>query len=371
MRNLRKIKAIALSFVLFVSFFYGNLVTVEAKEVTKLVFENNCSRLSDVQAETIFAKIEKNIMQRFGNGYSFENYEIVMDDVNSDKAEYIIDIDVYVDMALISNPLKSAYIAGMQQEVVSIKDDRNRELAQKVLEETVAGYLKNYNQAQRSVFCYRVFTYYESDGTLDIDNARYYHRVDITDEETDLAVMPDLELPNPALKKSDGQSDVRNLVAKANTLSSVSYNKEAAAYYATIHATDPPEYNASNYGSDCANFVSRCIYYGGIPIDYAGEWYPSASYGGMAGDNWWRTGYNDNGGVEPYMVGKGYFSQTTSSRATMGSFMYWNDWSHVALVTYTDYNGTIKYSQHSNTTQSTVYHVYSSTMDVNFYAPNV
>ena len=108
-----------------------------------------------------------------------------------------------------------------------------------------------------------------------------------------------------------------------------------------------------------------------IAIDYAGEWYPSATYGGMAGDNWWRTGKNNNGGVQPYMVGKGYFSLTTSSRATMGSFMYWTNRSHVALVTYTDYNGTIKYSQHSDTTQSPVYYVYSNTKWVEFYAPNV
>ena len=44
-------------------------------------------------------------------------------------------------------------------------------------------------------------------------------------------------------------------------------------------------------GSDCANFVLKCLHAGGIPIDKDGKWYPSSQSGAYAGDNWMRTGY--------------------------------------------------------------------------------
>lgn len=71
------------------------------------------------------------------------------------------------------------------------------------------------------------------------------------------------------------------------------------------------------------------------------------------------------------MVDKNYFKLGSASTATVGSILFWNSRSHVALVTYMDNNGTIKYSQHSNVTQSTVYYVYDSSMNVSFYVPNV
>jgi len=62
-----------------------------------------------------------------------------------------------------------------------------------------------------------------------------------------------------------------------------------------------------------------------------------------------RTGYYAGmGGVVPYMVDKEYFyEQSDESKVYAGSIMYWNDESHVALVTYGD-TVKIKYSQHSN-----------------------
>ena len=64
---------------------------------------------------------------------------------------------------------------------------------------------------------------------------------------------------------------------------------------------------------------------------------------------------------------KRLFSKGTASSSKLGSIIYWNDKSHVALVTYKDSNNTIKYTQHSSSTQSTVYKVYSSSMNVKFY----
>ncbi|MBD9287065.1 MAG: hypothetical protein EGS40_07495 [Agathobacter sp.] len=168
--------------------------------------------------------------------------------------------------------------------------------------------------------------------------------------------------------ENDGEKFVEESLIDTFNIRSVSYNKNSAVKYAKDHAKDAPEFSSANgMGSDCANFVSKCLHAGGIPIDKDGKWYPSSQSGAYAGDNWMRTGDYNNGGVIPYMTGKGYFSKGTASSSKLGSIIYWNDKSHVALVTYKDSNNTIKYTQHSSSTQSTVYKVYSSSMNVKFY----
>lgn len=156
---------------------------------------------------------------------------------------------------------------------------------------------------------------------------------------------------------------------------SVTYYRLKARNYALSHATDAPEFNSSNGGSDCANFVSKALNYGGFPTDSSNQWYPASTYGSTAtcGTNWMRTGYYGNGGVVPYMVNtKGYFAQTTASAANAGCIMYWTNTSHVALVTYGD-TATVKYTQHSNKTLSSTAStnvVYdSSEVSAYFYKP--
>ncbi len=151
----------------------------------------------------------------------------------------------------------------------------------------------------------------------------------------------------------------------------VSYNQDAAVKYAVDNATAEPEFSSANgLGSDCANFVSKSINAGGIPVDKDGKWFPAPKAGSYAGDNWMRTGYNKNGGVVPYMTDKGYFDSTTSGSATLGSILYWNKKSHVALVTQID-GYTIKYSQHSSKKQSSTYFTYNSNVSITFYKPTI
>ncbi len=138
------------------------------------------------------------------------------------------------------------------------------------------------------------------------------------------------------------------------------YDRTAAVAYAVAHATEVPEFSAeNNNGSDCANFVSKCLHAGGIPIDVAGEWYPKAANAAYAGVNWMRTGYYGNGGIIPYMTGKDYFSYVSTATPQIGRILYWNNSSHVALITYADQYGTVKYTQHSDATQTVVYYLYT------------
>lgn len=48
------------------------------------------------------------------------------------------------------------------------------------------------------------------------------------------------------------------------------YNPSLAISYAErwAHSFNPDYYNFSNIGGDCTNFVSQCLHYAGIPMNY-------------------------------------------------------------------------------------------------------
>ncbi len=68
-------------------------------------------------------------------------------------------------------------------------------------------------------------------------------------------------------------------------MNTVPYNRQAAIAYASKHALayNPAFGNWKNGGGDCANFVSQCLYAGGLPMKRTGlrQWYydtPDARY---------------------------------------------------------------------------------------------
>ena len=92
-----------------------------------------------------------------------------------------------------------------------------------------------------------------------------------------------------------------------------------------------PEY--SSFSSDCANFVSQCIYAGGIQRE-PGVWAPYTT-------PWCAVRYvSQNMGICEYMVDRGYFFDAGSSpkKAFAGSIISWLGYGHVGLV---DYNDTV------------------------------
>jgi hypothetical protein len=62
----------------------------------------------------------------------------------------------------------------------------------------------------------------------------------------------------------------------------MSYNREATRAYAEkwAYLRNPAYYNFEEIGGDCTNFVSQCIYAGGLPMNYTktfGWYYNSAN----------------------------------------------------------------------------------------------
>lgn len=68
-------------------------------------------------------------------------------------------------------------------------------------------------------------------------------------------------------------------------------------------------------GNDCANFVSQCLYAGGISID--GVWYPENG----SSSAWYTTGNNGNG-LRQYVVNSlGFYHTGIATRAVAGSII--------------------------------------------------
>lgn len=176
--------------------------------------------------------------------------------------------------------------------------------------------------------------------STNIKNTKEEIVTDAEDTQVDGSLQNDFE------NNCDDNFSDENLPSALDARASWSYNKSKAVRYALKHSLDEPQYSEDNgMGSDCANFVSKCINAGGIKTD--SEWYP-ADGNNWGSDNWIRTGFYNNGGVVPYMTKKRYFKKTSSKgKVVKGNILYWTERSHVALVT--DKKGKyIYYSQHSN-----------------------
>lgn len=368
--QLTKLRKKVMSFVLA----GATMVTIAIPSVSVNAAQNvtvtNESSIQEGQVNVICDAVVENIEENYEGVYVFDNYNITVHNLTEEGAKTYVDIDVLVDMTLIRNPQDSPYVKGMKAAVDAIIDDTEKDIAQQEYDAYLQKVMPYYNLPILTGFLYRVYipaiTAMDSKGILEFE---LYHRMDITDEEVILSEVLADESYTEIGSAEEGNRYINETMISVISemgVSAVSYNASDAVDYAVDHATDEPEYSKANgNGSDCANFVSKCINAGGIPQDRTGNWYQGST-------NWIRTGYNNNGGVVPYLTDKGYFaSVSSSSSATEGSIMYYNNKSHVALVTLID-GSTIKYSHHSNVAKTSVYYVYNSSTDnVTFYVPQV
>ena len=333
---------------------------------------NRCAMLQDEQASEICDSVIKNITEKYEGVYSFDNIEVEFFNEHEEEGNLVVDVEVITDMTLIRDPQDSPYVQGMQAEIGNMAD-----MEAKTAEMAIDAYLQNANQYYMvpvlTGFCYRVCV--PNLMTADSQAAPQYsifHRID-TEDGAILTEVQENEVFTEIKDAEDGKEYVNcavNAELELASVNDVSYDASKAVEYAVAHATDIPEYSTANgNGSDCANFVSKCVNAGGIPEDrtggYSSGWYPGSL-------NWIRTGNNGQTGVVLYLQNKGYFSAaSSSSSATEGSIMFWTDKSHVAMVTLID-GSTIRYSHHSSSAKPYVYYVYDSGSDsVTFYVPQV
>lgn len=355
--------AIVTAFAMLFSF-GGNTAIAATEPSVRL----QCSILDQNQADTISDYLEYCIVNKYEGYYNFDDFRVIFHNEQYLDDIYSVDVDVITDMTLIRNPEDSAVVSGMKQEVQRLATTRQNNMAQNVLDNYLDEVSEYYNKPVETGFLFRInIAAATVDGVNTATEFDSFHRVDAED-----GVILTPASQNEVFTEIGTKEDGKNLLSAEIAVlenRSVSYDKDEAVSYAVDNATAEPEFSSANgLGSDCANFVSKCINAGGIPVDNPGKWYPAPSPGSYAGENWMRTGYNKNGGVVPYMTDKGYFTSTTSGSATLGSILYWNNKSHVALVTQID-GYTIKYSQHSSSAQSSTYFTYDSSQNITFYKP--
>ena len=132
----KKIKVVFMLMCLIVSLL-GNGQTVKASEYDSIELKNSCTQLDNYQAEQLYMVALKNIMQRFGTDYKFENYKINIRDAGEKDSLYMVDVDIDVDMTWTKNPIESDYIKGMKKAITNIRDNEERQMIQKEVDDEI------------------------------------------------------------------------------------------------------------------------------------------------------------------------------------------------------------------------------------------
>lgn len=325
-------------------------------------------------AERAFCDIKNQIIDDYSELYKLDDfsYDYTLRDEMDKK---YLDINVYADMTLTRHPSESPYVLGMERALNEVKDAAVKKVLQADIDEYVDEIETLYfNIPNRSTFTYAVeldnaaAANVLSEDKSEDENFTLFYRTD-TDEEvllTDADCLAEVEdfkesyqAGYQALKSLE--TDARAVTVEIDSAmapqASFTYDRIAARDWARQNWNAAPEYPSSEVqGTDCANFVSKALNAGGIPEDRSGNWYRASTWGGWPGLHWFRTGHNGETGVVIYMTSKGYFYKVTNNNVvSAGCIMYWNNKSHVALVTYGD-GSVIKYTQHgASQTKDTVY----------------
>ena len=334
--------------------------------------------LAPNQQSSIFGDVRDSIVARYGALYSLSNFQYEFQNEYTTDGTTFVNLTINVNMKLTRPASDSAYIKALNKKLSTITDTTVQAMIQQQIDAVSSGIDADcYNVDSPSVFLYAIsFPQGAETSSNQAPVYALYSRIHISDGNDVLSPVDTAPLEDPTTVQAAADDTFNSMMQSLRTraTTAVTYYRLNARDYATAHATDVPEFNSSNgMGSDCANFVSKCLNAGGFPVDTANSWYPATTYGNNAtcGTNWMRTGFNNNGGVVPYMANKGYFAlQTDLSKVYAGCIMSLTSSSHVTLVTYGD-TVTIKYTQHSDYTETVAQStniVYTGT-GANFYMP--
>ncbi len=365
---------------------YAGSVPKDIKEGSmQIQVENNSFVLTDDETAYISVCTRDFILKRYGDQFSFDNFSSDFEKGNSDYVNF----DIVADMTYIENPYTTDYVNGMREAIAVIEDAGDRAIAEQIKDIYIKTQMDTYLVPEETGFRYQIKMPSVMETKEDLDKCILCARTEIgfgNDLVSPICSLGDIsnmtseeakELSGGSvLTREDGWESLFEELEgldqiKLFAAETINYNCNAAVTYAKNHAKDKPEFSKDIGQSDCANFVSACIHKGGIPYDKAGEWYPSTYKDiGYPGNNWMRTGFNNNGGVKTYLADtKKYFKKVTKKNVKPGGFLYWNDKSHVALVV-SNSGGNLKYSQHSNEKQDKVVLTYNDKESITCFNPN-
>lgn len=321
------------------------------------------SILNKYQQQNICEAIQVQLIESYGDSYIFENFTYDIKDEKILDGERLVDINVYVDMTLTKSASENAYVQGMIAKINEL-EGIEKVFAENEVKHLIMDIEEAYNNPRNVQVLYTAKL--EDSKIKNAQGFELFSRIDFGDEGESLLTsvdsikrskMKDTENAfNNGLKAFDDMITQISLINMPRA--SVQYDRIVARDWARDNRSATPEYSKANgYGSDCANFVSRAINKGGIPQDISGKWAHHSNGSTIEAYkyiNWFRTGVNNNGGVAPYMVSKGYFYEESSwKKAFAGSIIYNTNPgdSHVGLVTAGD-GVNVYYADHSDVKKS-------------------
>ncbi|WP_427194182.1 amidase domain-containing protein [Treponema denticola] len=284
--------------------------------------------------EIFFKKYADSLYSEYYDISDVSVYDYMPDDevYGSNERFYFVSIEKKLKF---NSVYQLPFVAGMKKAVEYFKD--NKKALNQYNKRTTE--LKKYigrTQIENNIF---KITFTEKDNfeNIKIEIATYHTKIDAFS----------LKPPEPEVLMQNGFDFIKYHV---NTNSKkIDYNNAAAVIYANKYTSNPlnmssdisvwnPEYKT--YDNDCANYVSQCIYAGGISPTAA--WYPESMI-------WIRTGsprYTSSG-ITDYMQQKKIFYSTNYSAASEGGFICLIKESHVVFITSND-SITILFNGHTN-----------------------
>lgn len=299
---------------------------------------------------------------------------------SGDVWTYRVDLTMEVETTLITPVEEHPIVVGMTQQGESLSGADYAKVSA-MLEGYRQEIAQSYGVAQKVVAPYRLEFTMSFDPRVSqqaLPTPTYYFQQNTSNSKTQMPSLASFTTdPTTRYQQqvTKGKTAVTDYLAGVTGLGApkrtATYDPEKAAEYALEHGTDAPEYSYANgLGSDCANFVSRAVHAGGIPIDTANKWNPAPTGYAFGGSNWIRTGYNTSqGGVTLYLPSQNLFYRGyNSTLTTKGSILFYQDHSHVALVTYSD-GQMITYAHRSNTAKEFNNYLHEGNQ-VNFYWPS-
>ncbi len=359
-----------------------SLSTSTARKPTNDTINNQSSYLSSQEVADVDNHIKTYWQLAYPN-HTFQAQHLqVYNEVLSESNgvySYRIDFRYIASVTLDRSPENHPLLQGMEQALEKMTPEEASLVLPTIsrYEETLEN---SYNVPQEITATYRLYYTLDFDPSTsnqDKGNPTYYFQQRTASEKTLMPSLSSFQTGNARYEAQiqEGYAAAYSFLGQVQTLAaptrSVTYNPKIATDYAINHALDIPEYSAANnLGSDCANFVSFCLQAGGITADKEGLWYPSATAGSYGGINWIRTGYTPSyGGVTIYMKERNIFFQMQNKiLSPSGSILFYQDSSHVALVTHTDGEIYI-FADRSNTTKEYNNFLFEGNF-VDYYSPN-
>lgn len=292
------------------------------------------AKKENTKEEIFFKKYAENLYSAYYNIIDVYVYDYMPDDeeYSTDSKFYFVTFEKKLKFSSI---YELPFVIGMKQALEVFKNNKTAMIQYKKRIEELKKYIGKV-QIENNIFKI-TFTEHDNFENIKIEIATYHKKIDAIS----------LKPPEADIMVKEGIEFIRHHVQRNQK--KIKYDNTAAVNYANRYTSNP--LNMSNdmsvwnekykkYENDCANFVSQCIYAGGIPK--TASWYPESLI-------WIRTGSPryKNSGITTYMQQKKIFYATNYSAVSAGGFICLTKESHVVFITSND-SITILFNGHTN-----------------------